>query len=76
MPDPVSLYRGRRSPREVIAHAARLSLRFARSVRDVEALLAERGIAVSYEPGRRWVAKFGGQYADELRGRAAPAGRT
>ena len=60
----------------MIAHAVRLYLRFALSFRDVEELLAERGIRVSYETVRRWVAKFGGQYADELRRRAAPAGRT
>ncbi len=45
-PDP---YRGRRFPREVIAHAVRLYLRFALSYRDVEELLAERGIVASYE---------------------------
>ena len=76
MPDAASLYRGHRFPREVIAHAVRLYLRFALSFRDVEELLAERGIAVSYETVRRWVAKFGGQYAAELRRRAAPPGRT
>jgi putative transposase len=70
------LYRGYRFPREVIAHAVRLYLRFALSYRDVEELLAERGIAVSYETVRRWVAKFGRQYAEELRRRAPTTGRT
>jgi putative transposase len=59
----------------VIAHAVRLYLRFALSFRDVEELLAERGIQVSYETVRRWVAKFGAHYADELRRREACAGR-
>jgi putative transposase len=59
----------------VIAHAVRLYLRFALSFRDVEELLAERGIQVSYETVRRWVAKFGAHYADELRRREARAGR-
>ena len=76
MPEPASLYRGHRFPREVIAHAVRLYLRFALSFRDVEELLTERGIAVSYETVRRWVAKFGTQYADELRRREVRAGRT
>ena len=53
------LYRGYCFRREVIAHAVRLYLRFALSFRDVEELLAERGIQVSYETVRRWVAKFG-----------------
>ena len=65
-PDPC---RGHRLPREVIAHAVRLYLRLALSYRDVEELLAERGVQVSYETVRRWVAKFGAQYADALRKR-------
>jgi putative transposase len=60
----------------VIAHAVRLYLRFADSFRDVEELLAERGVTVSCETVRRWVAKFGAQYAGELRRRALKPGRT
>ena len=76
MPDCASLYRGYRFPAKVIAHAARLYLRFALSYRDVEELLAERGIVVSCETIRAWVARFGTQYADELRRREAHTGRT
>lgn len=76
MPEPASLYRGHRFPREVIAHAVRSYLRFALSFRDVEELLIERGVTVSYETIRRWVAKFGAYYADELRRREARAGWT
>jgi putative transposase len=76
MPEHASLYHGRRFPREVIAHAVGLYLRFALSFRDVEELLAERGVQVSYETVRRWVAKFGTFYADELRQREVRAGRT
>jgi putative transposase len=61
---------------EVIAHAVRLYLRFALSFRDVEELLAERGVQVSYETVRRWVAKFGAHYGEELRRRGPRAGRT
>ena len=68
--------RGHRFPPEVTAHAVRLYLRFALSFRDAEELLAERGIVVSYETVRRWVPKFGGQYADELRRRESRPGRT
>ncbi len=74
--DRANLYRGHRFPAEVIAHAVRLYLRFALSFRDVEELLAERGIAVSYETVRRWVAKFGTYYAEELRRREPRMGRT
>lgn len=76
MPERANLYRGHRLPAEVIAHAVRRYLRFALSFRDVEELLAERGVEVSYETVRRWVAKFGPQYANELRRRAARPGRT
>ena len=44
-----------------------LYLRFTLSYRDVEELLAERGLDVSYETIRRWVAKFGTAYARNLR---------
>jgi len=76
VPECPTPYRGHRFPREVIAHAVRLYLRFALSLRDVEELLAERGVQVSYETVRRWVAKFGAQYADELRTREVRPGRT
>jgi putative transposase len=48
-------YAGYRFPPEVINQAIWLYLRFTLSFRDVEDLLAERGIAVSYETVRRWV---------------------
>ncbi len=52
MPDRARLFRGYRFPAEVIAHAVRLYLRFALSLRDVAELLAERGGVVSDETGR------------------------
>jgi putative transposase len=75
VPERPNPYRGHRFPREVIAHAVRLYLRFALSFRDVEELLAERGVQVSYETVRRWVATFGASYAAELRRREAGRGR-
>jgi putative transposase len=63
-----------RFPGELISHAVWLYSRFLRSDRDVEELLAERGIAVSYETIRRWCRKFGRSYADGLRRRRARAG--
>ena len=52
-------YAGYRFPPEIIQHAIWLYLRFTLSFRDVEELLAERGIDVSHETIRRWVAVFG-----------------
>jgi transposase-like protein len=52
-------YRRHRFPPPIIQHAIWLYLRFTLSYRDVEDLLAERGLDVSYETVRRWVLKFG-----------------
>ena len=56
-------------PPDIIRHAVWLYLRFTLSFRDVEDLLAERGLDVSYETVRRWVLKFGPLFAQELRRR-------
>lgn len=63
---PIS-YRRHRFPPIIIQHAIWLYFRFTLSYRDVEDLLAERGIDVSYETVRRWVQKFGMQYVKLLR---------
>ena len=52
-------YRGHRFPAEIISHGVWLYHRFTLSFRDVEDLLAERGIIVSYEAIRFWCLKFG-----------------
>ena len=62
-------YRGYRFPSEVISHAVWLYHRFSLSVRDVEDLLAERGINVTYETIRQWCLTFGLEYARRLRRR-------
>ena len=60
----------------IIQHAVWLYFRFPLSFRDVEDLLAERGIDVSYETVRRWALKFGQAYARKLRTtRPRPDGR-
>jgi transposase-like protein len=56
-------------PPAIIRHAVWLYMRFTLSYRDVEDLLAERGLDVSYETVRRWVLKFGPLFARELRHR-------
>src|SRR4051812_22640210 len=65
---PIS-YSRHRYPPEVIRQAVWLYLRFTLSYRDVEELLAERGLDISYETIRRWVRKFGLQFARRLRAR-------
>ena len=60
-------YRRHRYPPLIIQHAVWLYFRFPLSYRDVEDLLAERGIDVSYETVRRWALKFGQAYARRLR---------
>lgn len=62
-------YSGYRFPPEIIHQAIWLYLRFTLSFRDVEDLLAERGITVSYETIRRWVNHFGPMIAADLRKR-------
>src|SRR5580700_54364 len=62
-------YSGYRFPPEIIQQAIWLNLRFTLSFRDVEDLLAERGIIVSYETVRRWVNHFGPKVAADLRKR-------
>ena len=63
---PIS-YRRHRFPPVVIQHAVWLYLRFTLSYRDVEELLAERGLDLSYESVRSWVLKFGPAIARGLR---------
>ncbi len=61
---PIS-YARHQFPLDIIRHAVWLYLRFTLSFRDVEDLLAERGVEVSYETVRRWVLKFGPAFASE-----------
>ncbi len=67
-------YRGYRFPPEIISHGVWLYHRFALSFRDVEELLAKRGIIVSYETVRQWCRKFGPEYARKLKRRQGRLG--
>ena len=58
-----SLYRGHRFPAIVISCAVRWYYRFQLSLRDIEELLFEHGVVVSYETIRRWCDKFGAGFA-------------
>jgi putative transposase len=61
MDSSLASYRGHRFPPEIIGHAVWLYHRFCLSFRDVEDLLAERGITVSYESIRHWCRKVGAE---------------
>ncbi len=69
-----SRYRGYRFPPEIISHSVWLYHRFSLSFRDVEELLAKRGVVVTYETIRQWCQKFGPEYARRLRHRQGRLG--
>ena len=67
-------YKGHRYPVEIINHCVWLYFRFSLSFREVEELMLAGGVVVSCETIRRWCAKFGQAYANQLRRRRpAPA---
>ena len=68
------IYRGFRFPPEIISHVVWLYFRFALSFRDIEELMASRGIIVTYETIRQWTLKFSQGYANELRRRQPKRG--
>lgn len=69
-----SLYHRRRFPFEIISRCVWLYFRFRLSYRDVEEIVAERGVIMSYEAERDWALKFGGLCAKRMRSRAARSG--
>ena len=72
-PQPDPSYR-HRFPAEIISHAVWLYHVFSLSLRDVELLLAERGVIVTYETVRRWCKKFAASFADRMRRRRTRPG--
>ncbi len=69
-------YKRHRYPPSIIQRTIWLYFRFSLSLRDVEEMLAERGINISYETIRRWILKFGPSIAAELRSRRVQASGT
>jgi len=69
-----SLYHRHRFPAEIISHSVWLYFRFALSFRDVEEMLAMRGVAIGYETIREWCLKFGQIYANDLRRKSSRPG--
>jgi putative transposase len=66
--------RGFRFPPEIISHCVWLYHRFPLSFRDVQELMLERGVDVSYETIRAWCDRFGQEYANQLRRRGLRPG--
>ena len=69
-----SSYKGFRLPPEIISHCVWLYHRFPLSFRDVQELMLERGVDVSYETIRAWCDRFGQEYANQLRRRGPRRG--
>ncbi|MBD0273615.1 MAG: IS6 family transposase, partial [Acetobacteraceae bacterium] len=67
-PEPAT-YPGYRFPAEVIRHAVWLYHLFGLSLRDVELILSERGVVVTYESIRQWCLRFEADFARKLRRR-------
>ena len=63
----VSPYNGHRFPAHIISRCVWLCFRFSLSFRDVEEMMVERGVVVSYESVREWCLKFGATYAKRIR---------
>ena len=72
----MNTYNRHRFPTDIISYAVWLYYRFNLSHRDIEDLLAERGIVVSYESIRLWCIKFGFKYARRLKTRHQGYGDT
>ncbi|GHO63224.1 hypothetical protein KSC_021160 [Ktedonobacter sp. SOSP1-52] len=67
-------YNGFRFPPEIISHCIWLYFRFSLSYRDIEEVMAERGVVLTYETVRQWCQKFGQRYANELKRRHGKRG--
>ncbi len=69
-----NIYSGFRYPAQIISHVVWLYFRFSLSFRDIEELMASRGVIVTYETIRQWTRKFGQRYANVLRRRQPKRG--
>jgi putative transposase len=68
-PPSTQLYKRHRFPAEIISHCVWLYFRFSLSYRDVQEMVAKRGVIVSHEAVRYWGRKFGQGYTNQLRKR-------
>ena len=68
------LYKRHRFPAEIISHVVWLYFRFSLSFRDVEELMFERSVVLTYETVRAWCLKFGQSHANKLKRRRPQPG--
>ena len=68
----ISIYTRHRFHSDIIRRAIWMYFRFNLSFRDIEELMLEQGVDVSYKTVRRWVDKFGSQYANRIKSRSKP----
>jgi putative transposase len=76
LPPTTNLHKHHRFPAEIISHGVWLYFHFCLSCRDVEELMAARGISLTYEAVRYWCRKFEQAYANALRHRRPRPGDT
>jgi putative transposase len=74
LPSTTNPYKRHLFPAEIIGHCVWLYFRFCLSYRDVEELMLERGVILTYEAVRSWCRKFGQAYANALRRRRPQPG--
>jgi putative transposase len=74
MSTPAELYKRHCFPAEIISHCVWLYFRFSLSYRDVEELMFERGVLLTYETVRNWCTKFGQDYTNKLKHRRPQPG--
>jgi len=68
------LYHRHRFPSEIISHCVWLYYRFALSYRDINEMMAKRGVLISHESIREWALKFGAEFAKRIRHQSARPG--
>ena len=71
-----NIYVGYRYPAQIISHAVWLYHRFTLSFRDIEELLAAKGVVVSYETIRQWCKKYGAFYCNKIKKNRGQCGDT
>ncbi len=69
-------FKGAHFPRDIILHAVFFYLRYGVSYRDLEEIMAERGVSVDHATLNRWVARYAGQVAEDARRRKQSTGRS
>ena len=69
-------FKGAHFPKDVILHAVFFYLRYGVSYRDLEEIMAERGVTVDHATHKRWVERYAGQVAEDARRRKRPTDRS